>query len=281
MSTIALATPSPAFSLSPDNWLSELTRRQPQLAATSQLFLLATLPCLMAMMIDPRTVNDISGWIKPAKFFLSLSLYYATLTWFFGYLPTSIQRTLAGRFVIWAPIVAGLLEMAWMIAAAANGVASHFNRADPLWLAAYRAAGIVVLVLMLALPVQGFLLARHRSVPIPATFRLSLVLGSLIAFATTLVLGGYLAFSGGHWVGGGASDAGGLPITGWSRTGGDLRVAHFWAPHAHQLVPLAGWLIVRSRMPAPTFAAWTFAIAYTGFVVFTFVQALEGRPFIG
>jgi hypothetical protein len=280
MSTLAFPAELPGMSFSPAAWYSELRRRQPQLAATSQLFLLAVLPCLIAMLVDPRTVNGVSGWIKPAKFFVSLALYYATLAWFFGYLPAAAQRSVAGRFVIWAPIIAGCLELAWMVAAAAHGVPSHFNRADPAWRIAYAAAGVVVMPLLLATLVQGVMLARQREVAVAPAFRLSLVLGSVIAFGATLIVASYLASQAGHGVGGISSDASGLPLLGWSRTGGDLRVSHFWALHAQQLVPLTGWLIVRARIPANRLAVCAVAIAYVGLVAFTFVQALRGEAFL-
>ena len=49
-----------------------------------------------------------------------------------------------------------------------------------------------------------------------------------------------LAQGTGHWVGGVPTDAGGLPLFGWSRTGGDLRVPHFFATHVMQALPLLG-----------------------------------------
>ena len=72
----------------------------------------------------------------------------------------------------------------------------------------------------------------------------------------------------------------GLPALGWSRTGGDLRVPHFWALHAHQLVPLLVWVLadqlgwVKARAGVILIAA-----AYVVFVVGVFVQALMGQPF--
>lgn len=260
--------------------LAELERRQPQLAAASRLFLLGAVPCVFAMLVDPRTVNDVSGWIKPTKFFVALSLYYATLAWCFAYLPEGVQRSRAGRFVIWAPILAGTLEMTWLIAAAANGVPSHFNRVSVAWNAAYSAAGVGALTLIAAVLVQGILLARVREVPIAPAFRLSLVLGASLSFAATVIVAGALSQGPGHWVGAAQTDAGGLPLLGWSRTGGDLRVAHFWALHAHQLIPLAGWAVVQTGIRHKRMAVLALAAAHVGLIVFTFLQALSGQPFI-
>ena len=73
----------------------------------------------------------------------------------------------------------------------------------------------------------------------------------------------------------------GLPAFGWSRTGGDLRVPHFWALHAHQLVPLLVWVLadhlgwVKARA-----GVMLIAVLYAAGVVGVFVQALSGQPFL-
>jgi len=259
--------------------LAELDRRQPHLAAAARLFLLATLPMLLALLLDTRTVNDISVWVKPIKFLVSLSLYYATLAWFCAYLPEQVLRSRAGRFIIYVPIAVGVLEMAWLIAAAMYGVPSHFNR-EPVWIVAYRAAGLGATLLVLAVLVQGILVARHREVPVPPALRLAVVLAAVVTFAGTMAFAGYMARFNAHWIGGVASDAGGLPLLGWSRSGGDLRVAHFWATHASQLLPLAAWLLVRANPQHAVPRTVVVALGYSAFVVFTFAQALAGRPFL-
>ena len=81
-------------------------------------------------------------------------------------------------------------------------------------------------------------------------------------------------------MGGTPDDALGLPIMGWSRDGGDLRVPHFFALHAMHFVPAFGllsiWLFGRERRwPVVVFAG-----LYTGAVIFVFLQALAGRPFL-
>jgi hypothetical protein len=59
-----------------------------------------------------------------------------------------------------------------------------------------------------------------------------------------------------------------------------LRVAHFWTLHAHQLIPVVGWLVVRTGIRWQRSAVLAFAVAYVGLIVFAFTQALQGQPFI-
>src|SRR5690606_19620844 len=126
-------------------------------------------------------------WIKPTKFFVSLAVYYATLAWAFGYLSAGARRSRAGRFVVAAPLAAGLYEMTWIVLAAVNGVPSHFNADSLLWATAYRLGGAGSLALIGAILVQGLLIARERSVSIAPALRWGIVAGALIAFGATLI----------------------------------------------------------------------------------------------
>lgn len=275
-------------------WLDELRRRQPVLGSVAIAFALAMIPTLIAAQIDLRTVNDIGVWVKPTKFLLSLAVYYATLAWYFGYLPERAQHTRGGRFVIYGSVAVGIVEMLWLIAAAVQGVPSHFNATSLAWQAAYSSAGAGATVLLVAMLVQARMIARavhpegttegrtEGTPDVNPVYRAAVVQGAYIAFVATLVTAFVLAAGTGHWVGGTASDAQGLPLIGWSRDGGDLRVAHFWALHAQQFVPFIAWVVgerlgwLRSATGVRVLGA-----LYVLFIAFTFVQALQGQPFIG
>lgn len=259
----------------------ELHRRQPLLAAMAEMFLLVAVPCLIAMALDARQMNGVSVWLKPAKFAVSFFVYYATLAWAFGYLSDGASRSRSGRLVINLALAAGVYELLWIITASSLGVSSHFNKSDAVWMTAYALAGVGAMALMVAVLVQGVMLARDRSRAMPEAYRLSWVLGACLAFVATVISAGFLSQHDGHWIGGIASDAGGLPLFHWSRTGGDLRVPHFWALHAQQILPLAGAIIMRMRAVPKKGLVMTAAAVYAAFVAFTFVQALQGRPFLG
>jgi hypothetical protein len=252
---------------------------EPRLASMTLLSLLLMLPFLMAMTVDTRTVNGINIWWKPTKFAFSFVVYFATLVWFFSYLPASARTSRAGRFVVYAAIFASLYEMAWLYVAAAKGVPSHFNISGG-WAIGYALAGVGATTLMLAVLVQGILIARHARTDVQPAMKLSLVLASVLSFVLTMVIAGYLSSRGGHWVGGIKGDVGGIPIFGWSQTGGDIRVAHFWALHAHQCIALAGVALARWWPSGARVGVMVFALLYAAFTVFTFVQALKGVPFV-
>jgi hypothetical protein len=166
------------------------------------------------------------------------------------------------------------------VAAAVQGVPAHFNRDSVAWGIAYNAAGAGATGLLAAILVQGVMFARDRHSPLAPPLRRALVLAAVLSSVLTLVTAVTLSSGAGHWVGGVPSDAGGLPLLGWSRSGGDLRVAHFFALHIHQALPLVAGLILASGLRRPMAAVHLSAAAMAGATLFVFIQALAGRAFI-
>ena len=280
--TTHAATPSvPVLDANPLGRLArEIRARQPALATAAEICLLGAVPVVLAALIDERRVNDVGIWLKPLKFFISLAIYYATLAWFHGYLPEGVRARRLGRVLVGLPIVVGLLEMTWLLGTAAAGQPAHFNQSAPIYAVSYSLAGLGATLLMLTALATGILVARAREPVLPAALRTSVALGAVIAFVGTMVTAGFLASGSGHWVGGELSDAGGLPLLGWSRSGGDLRIAHFFALHALQVVPLVGWLATRRGADRGSGAVWLGATLYAGWIAFTFLWALAGRPLV-
>lgn len=273
-------SPHPGLAAALRGLPAEIHRRQPLLAAAAAVSLLAIVPCLIAMALDVRTVNDISVWVKPTKFLVSFVVYYATLAWVFGYLPASASATPAGRFVVRGPLLVGAFESVWLLSAAVAGVPAHFNFASPPWAVAYGVAGLGALVMITAILVQGLMVARSPHASLAPAVRTALVLGAVIAFGATLVTAGFMSAGSGHWVGGPPSDANGLALMGWARDGGDLRVAHFFALHAQQAIPIMGMVLATVAGARAVQLVWAGSAVYLGLIAFTFVQALRGQPFL-
>jgi hypothetical protein len=281
MMTLAAAPAAPATPANPIHRLArELRARQPALATAAELCLLAAIPVVLAASLDGRQVNDVGIWLKPLKFLMSLAIYYATLAWLHGYLPEEVRIRRLGRVLVGLPIVVGLLEMTWLLGAAAAGQPSHFNQSAPIYAVSYALAGLGATLLMVTALATGVLVGRAKEPMLPPAFRLSVMLGATIAFVGTMVTAGFLASGSGHWVGGELSDGGGLPLLGWSRTGGDLRIAHFFALHALQVVPLLGWISTRAGSHRGKAAVVVGATIYGGWITFTFLWALAGRPLL-
>lgn len=240
---------------------------------------LLMLPAGFAATADDRLFDGVNIWIKPLKFDVALFVYFLTMVFFARFLPAATRVSRTYRFYSVAVVTAVALEVAWIHGAAALGTASHFN-ASPVGAVLYSVAGLGALMLTTPPAVYAVSLYRNPPVGLSPVLTEALVLGLGLTLPLTLMTAGTMANLGTHYVGGTPADPSGLVFFGWARDVGDLRVAHFFATHAMHAVPLFGlayvWLAGgTSRWPGRIFAA-----AFTGFVVFAFVQALNGQPFL-
>jgi hypothetical protein len=268
-------------SLGPLGPLGRLAADSPRYAPLAILLVLAMVPLSLAFALDARVFQGINVWIKPLKFHAALVVYLLTLAWFARFAAPEVTGRPWWRWHERAVVVAVVLELVWIVGAAAVATGSHFNRSTPLMGAIYGFMGLAAILLTSASATMAFAVHRHRGGTLSPAVRAGLVWGLALTLPLTLVTAGTLSGMGSHWVGGSASDAGGLPLMGWSRDGGDLRVAHFFATHALHVVPVVALGCARlfgREALAPVRVA---ALAYTAFVAGTFVQALMGRPFLG
>ena len=240
--------------------------------------------CLLAGFIDERIFQGVSVWNKPYKFALSIAIYFATLAWFATLLPGGYFRTRRGKLLTGVPIVCALFEMLYILIQAARGEASHFNESTPLYGALYAMMGLGAVLMVSACLWMGSSILRHRGYR--DIWPLSVSIGLIGTFVLGGTMGAYLGGAGSHWVGGDPTDAGGLPLVHWSRTGGDLRVAHFFGIHAMQIIPLFGLLIIalQRKFTLNALVARTLLVsasaAFAAFCIATFVEALRGLPLV-
>ncbi|MBB1248076.1 hypothetical protein [Rhizobium sp. G21] len=259
----------------------DLYRRPLALAIGLQLALAA--PSLIALGFDDRLLNGVSIWIKPLKFQASLIMLLATLLWL---APIVASRARASRFFRIAASTAALTstaEILYITLQAARGRASHFNDQTAFEAAAYSVMGVGAALLVLSCLVIGVYILRRPRPDVGAGLRYGagwgLAAGSVLTLVTAFVLASGQIDGPGHWVGGVRSDAGGLILFGWSRTGGDLRVPHFFATHIMQALPLAGLLLDRFAPKQARIGVILTLLASIALVGATFVQAVDGAPF--
>lgn len=248
----------------------EFRRASPALFYTGAVFLALFLACLILMQRDDRLINGISVWVKPAKFYLSLSLHAFTVTAALLLIPAGMRTDRGIRAAAAIMVAMMAYEMVYITFRAARGEASHFNDSTvPLQLL-YALMGIGAVTIMLTTAYFGYRILRQGS-----TTLLARATGwSFIAAAVlTVWTATTLSQMGSHWIGGDQTDATGLPIIGWSTTGGDLRSAHFFALHIMQFVPAAA-------LTGRKAAVWAAGIAVTVATAACYVLALAGIPLI-
>ena len=274
--TATLAT-SPAFGAS--QLPNRLMTDEPRFTLLGIVLAFALIPVFAAMAVETRTYQDMNVWMKPAKFMISLSLYMLNLALFARFLPAGMTARRSYRAYSTFVVLCILIEMIWIGGAAAMGVGSHFNRSTPELALIYTLMGVVAISLTTASLVYGIAILRNRASALAPGLRLSIGLGLVLTFVLTVPVAMTMAMGSGHLVGAPQTGAM-LPVMGWSREVGDLRIAHFFATHAMQVLPLFGLLTLALSRRLAVITVWIAAIGYVGLVAATFVQALSGQPFL-
>jgi hypothetical protein len=234
-----------------------LWRASPPLTAVGTLMLVVAVASVVGMLVDPRTITGAPAWLKPFKFAISTAVYSLTLAWIFGSLSDWPR---VRRVVGWVTAIVFVLEVAIIGTQAWRGTTSHFNVSTRLDAILFTIMGSAIVLQTLVSVTVAVAVWRQRFTdrPLGWALRLGMTLtivgaftGALMTRPTTAQLEdaratGHMAISGAHTVGG--TDGGpGVPITGWSREHGDLRIPHFVALHAIQVLALLAIGLRRSR----------------------------------
>ena len=246
------------------------------------LHLLLAITCLVWLLLPADPLGGEHPASKPFKFGVSIALFLATLAWIVPALdaPPVVRRGLG--------LVLGgsmLVETIPIVVQAFRGTRSHFNTATPLDAALWQTMVLAAVVATLAFFATALLASARplldasgaRVDPLlAAAVRAGLWLLPVAAFVG-FAMGGRLA----HGVGG-ADGGAGLPLVGWSVRHGDLRVAHFFALHALQILPLTA--IALRRLPLEEPARWVVLVggmlAHVALLWLTLEQARAGTPFV-
>ena len=129
--------------------------------------------------------------------------------------------------------------------------------------------GIFILIFTITCILICIAFFRQRSFNIPTSYVWGIRLG-LLFFVLFSLEGGMMLGMMQHTVGA-ADGSPGIPLLNWSRQYGDLRIAHFAGIHSLQVLPVAGYYMVKSKQQMFIVAA-----IYFFSVAFVFVQALRG-----
>jgi hypothetical protein len=262
--------------------LSSLERMPRPLLFTTLGHASLALACLIALLLPAEPVLGVHPALKPFKFALSIALFLASM----GLLLPAMRIPAGARSALaWLFSVTMVAEMLPILIQAIRGTTSHFNQRGP-----FNSASWTLMILAIIVATIGMgcvtLLASVR----PLADEQGQALDPLLAFAWraglwALLLAPVSGFAMGgrlqHSVGG--SDGGpGLPLVNWSVFHGDLRVAHFFALHAVQLLPIVAWLLL--QVPLAAWVRWgilsTAVVASVALCLGALVQALAGRPFL-
>jgi hypothetical protein len=254
----------------------DIVDRSPRLTAFVLTMLACTFLALALQFIDARSLaSGIGIWVKPAKFFFSVSVFALTAAWFCGYVHPDARRSSTIRRMETLLIGSGTFELAYICLQAARGLESHFNHDTPFATLMYALMGIAAVLLVATTLPLAWEIVRRPAPGLQRSFVAAVATGLVLTFLLGGGLGGYMSSQAGHSVG---PTGGHVPIFGWNRLGGDLRIAHFLGIHAEQAIAVLGLLVAGLRERARWILIGAGSFAYAAVTIAIFAQAIAGRP---
>jgi hypothetical protein len=251
------------------NFFSELRHRNKILYWFGLACFLSALACFVMMYFSNMQVLGINAFIKPSKFFLSVTI----MSWTFGWLLYYLQKQRAVKIFSWATVILMSLELFIISIQAAKGKRSHFNVSTPTDALLFGIIGLAITIFVIWAGYMGWLFFKQKIFNISNSYLWGIRLG-ITLFVVYAFMGFVIVDNLAHTVG--APDGGpGLPYVNWSTSYGDLRVAHFFGMHALQLLPFIGWLLQNNKHTIKYIA-----LIYFAAVTLLLMEALMGKPLI-
>jgi hypothetical protein len=211
-------------------------------------------------------VYYVNAWYKPFKFAFSTFLFAWAMAWYCHYLP-NFNINLFN----WTVILLLGFEIVYIAIMAGKGQTSHYNVSTPFYSVMFSLMAVAASLVTLYTAYVGLLFFNQSFPELPNYYVWAIRFGILI-----FVIFSFEGFAMGsrlsHTIGA-MNDNSNWWILGWSKTVGDLRVAHFIGMHALQVLPIASFFIFKN-----TKATIFLAILYFLLATFTLVQALNGKP---
>jgi len=232
-----------------------------------------------ASVIDPRTLNGISIWIKPLKFSIALVVHSFTAAILMQQLSAKLRTGWVMMATTGAYAAALTWETVYIVIQCMRGRESHYNNETALEQILYGLMGLGAFILVVLPIVIGFMVWRQRDTGWTG-YRLGTVLGCLLGPLLTIIYGFTMSFGASHFVGApaNASDAGGLPLLGWSTQYADLRPAHFFALHLIQIAPLSGWVMDKIAPTISRLVVIGATLIFAGLSTWLFFNPMAGNP---
>jgi len=249
------------------NFIESLKYRNEPLFYFGLICFVLSIFFLLLTKISNIQVAGVNAWNKPFKFSMSIMFYSLTMAWYCHYLP-SFNITLFN----WAVIILLGFEIGYIAIQAGRGQQSHFNMSSPFYSVLFQLMGLAATLITLYTAYVGFLFFQNNFPDLPSAYLWGIRLG-IVIFVIFSFEGALMGARMSHTVGG--QDGGiGIPLLKWNKLFGDLRVAHFIGMHALQILPLLAFYLLKN-----TKAIFIVSALYGLLAFFTFIQALNGKPF--
>jgi hypothetical protein len=215
------------------------------------------------------TVYGVNAYYKPFKFAFSTFLFAWTMAWYCHYL----SNFNVGLYN-WTVIILLGFEIIYIALMASKGQTSHYNVSTPFHSAMFSIMALAASWVTLHTAYIGFLFFQQSFPELPAYYVLAIRLG-IILFTIFSFEGFAMGARLSHSVGA-INDNSNWFILGWSKTVGDLRVAHFIGMHALQVLPILSFYVLKN-----TKATIFLSVLYGMLALMVLIQALQGKSLFG
>jgi len=213
-------------------------------------------------------VFNVNAWYKPFKFAFSTFLFAWAMAWYCYYLP-NFNTNLFN----WSVIILLGFEIFYITFQASKGQLSHFNVSTPVYSGLYSMMALAASAITLYTAYIGLLFFKNSFTELPNYYvwaiRLAIIIFVIFSFEG-FAMGSRLNHSVGA-----LNDNSNWFVFGWSKTVGDLRVAHFIGMHALQVLPILSYYILKN-----TKLTVGLSFMYGVLALLTLIQAFQGKPLI-
>lgn len=213
-------------------------------------------------------VYNVNAWYKPFKFAFSTFLFAWAMAWYCYYLPNFNIKVFN-----WSVIILLGFEIFYIALQASKGQLSHYNLSTPVYAALYSMMALAASLVTLYTAYVGLLFFTNSFPELPNYYVWAIRLGIII-----FVIFSFEGFAMGsrlnHSVGA-LNDNSNWFVFGWSKTVGDLRVAHFIGMHALQVLPILSYYVLKKAK-----LTVGLSLVYGLLALLTLIQALQERPLV-
>ena len=250
------------------DFLHHLKQRNETLFYYGLLCLVLSLVFIVLTKITTTQVYNVNAWYKPFKFAFSTFLFAWAMAWYCYYLP-NFNIKLFNLAVI---ILLGF-EIVYIALQASKGQLSHYNLSTPVYAALYSMMALAASAVTIYTAYVGLLFFTNTFPDLPNYYLWAIRFG-IILFVIFSFEGFAMGSRLNHSVGA-LNDNSSWFIIGWSKTVGDLRVAHFIGMHALQVLPVLSFYVFKN-----TKLTLALSLLYGLLALLTLIQALQGKPLV-
>jgi len=250
------------------DFLYHLKQRNETLFYYGFICLILSLAFLLLTKVTTTQVYNVNAWYKPFKFAFSTFLFAWAMAWYCYYLPNFNLKLFN-----WSVIILLGFEIFYIAFQANKGQLSHYNLSTPVYSALYSMMALAASAVTIYTAYVGLLFFTNSFPELPNYYLWAIRFG-IILFVIFSFEGFAMGSRLNHSVGA-LNDNSSWFIIGWSKTVGDLRVAHFIGMHALQVLPVLSFYVFKN-----TKLTLALSLLYGLLALLTLIQALQGKPLI-